>query len=163
MRLSSSLLACAALLLVGSSCVSAALPSDFFYGSATAAYQIEGSWDVDGKQPSEWDLFSHLPGKIANGDNGDVADNSYVMWKDDIALLVATGVNSYRFSLSWSRIIDADGNINPVGVAHYNNIINALIENNIEPLVTIYHWYEHEARQVEPGRGRAAISREFII
>jgi beta-glucosidase len=116
------------------------LPAGFIFGTATAAYQIEGAWDVDNKQPSEWDLFSHLPGKIENGDNGDVADDSYRQWQTDLELLSAMGVSAYRFSLSWGRIIDADGNVNPLGVAHYNAIIDGLIARNIVPFVTMYHW-----------------------
>lgn len=129
--------------LVASLCiitVQAALPPSFHFGTATAAYQIEGAWDVDGKQPSEWDLFSHLPGKIAHGDNGDVADLGYEFALADVELLSAMGVNSYRFSLSWSRIIDASGNVNPVGVAHYSALIDALLSAGITPFITLYHW-----------------------
>ena len=137
-----SLAALASVALLGSavSPAHAQLGPNFFYGAATAAYQIEGSWDVDRKQPSEWDLFSHLPGKVANGDNGDVADRGYEFALDDVALLSSLGVNSYRFSLSWGRIIDADGNVNPRGVKHYSDLIDALLAAQITPFVTMYHW-----------------------
>ena len=79
-------------------------PPDFVWGAATAAYQIEGAWDEDGKGENIWDRFSHTPGKVENGDTGDVACDHYNRWKDDIALMKKIGIQAYRFSISWGRI-----------------------------------------------------------
>ncbi|KAJ7070514.1 beta-glucosidase 1B [Mycena amicta] len=119
------------------------LPPNFLWGFATASFQIEGSTNVDGRGPSIWDEFSRLPGKTLDGKDGDVATNSYKLWRTDIALLKQYGVNTYRFSLSWSRIIPLGGRndpVNPKGIEHYSNFIDALIANNIVPFVTLYHW-----------------------
>ncbi|KAF7302934.1 Glycoside hydrolase family 1 protein [Mycena kentingensis (nom. inval.)] len=119
------------------------LPPNFLWGFATASFQIEGSTTADGRGPSIWDSFSKLPGKTLDGKNGDVADNSYKLWKQDIALLKEYGVNTYRFSLSWSRIIPQGGRndpVNPKGIQFYSDFIDALLANNIVPFVTLYHW-----------------------
>jgi len=104
----------------------------------SASFQIEGSWNVDGRAESIWDGFAKLPGKILDGKNGDVATDSYKRWKEDIALLAQYGVKAYRFSLSWSRIIPLGGRgdpINPKGIEFYNNLINELLKNGIIPFV----------------------------
>ncbi|EJD01909.1 glycoside hydrolase family 1 protein [Fomitiporia mediterranea MF3/22] len=119
------------------------LNKDFLWGFATASFQIEGSTDVDGRGKSIWDDFSRLPGKTLDGRNGDVATDSYRLWREDIALLKQYKVKSYRFSIAWSRIIPLGGRldpINPKGIEFYNNIINELLENGITPFVTLYHW-----------------------
>lgn len=119
------------------------LPKDFIWGFATASFQIEGSTNVDGRGKSIWDDFSKQPGKTMDGRDGDVATDSYRLWKEDIALLAQYGVKSYRFSLSWSRIIPLGGRndpVNPKGIAFYSNFIDALLENGIIPFVTLYHW-----------------------
>ena len=116
-------------------------PSDFAWGAATASYQIEGAYNTDGRGMSIWDTFSHIPGKTANGDNGDVADDSYHRYKEDIKLAVQMGISHYRMSISWSRIMpDGKLPLNKKGVEFYNNVINELLANNIEPFVTLYHW-----------------------
>jgi beta-glucosidase/6-phospho-beta-glucosidase/beta-galactosidase len=104
----------------------------------TASFQIEGSANVDGRGKSIWDDFSKQPGKTMDGRDGDVATDSYRLWKEDIALLAQYGVKSYRFSLSWSRIIPLGGRndpVNPKGIAFYSNFINALLEHGIIPFV----------------------------
>ncbi|KAG2006778.1 beta-glucosidase [Coprinopsis cinerea AmutBmut pab1-1] len=119
------------------------LPKDFIWGFATAAFQIEGSADVDGRGKSIWDDFAKLPGKTLDGKNGDVATDSYRLWKEDIALLAEYGVRSYRFSISWSRIIPLGGRndpINPKGIEFYSNFIDELLKHNIIPFVTLFHW-----------------------
>jgi beta-glucosidase len=116
-------------------------PKGFFWGTATAAYQIEGGWNEDGKGESIWDRFAHTPGKIKNGDTGDVACDSYHRWREDIALMRAMNLNSYRFSISWPRIQPSgSGAANPKGVDYYSRLVDALLEAHIRPLVTLYHW-----------------------
>ncbi|KAH9941199.1 beta-glucosidase 1A [Epithele typhae] len=119
------------------------LPSDFVWGFATASYQIEGSHNVDGRGPSIWDTFSHRKGTIKDGSNGDVATDSYRLWREDIALLKEHGVNAYRFSISWSRLIPLGGRddtVNETGIAFYRQFIEELVKNSITPYVTLYHW-----------------------
>ncbi|RYP61625.1 hypothetical protein DL769_007623 [Monosporascus sp. CRB-8-3] len=119
------------------------LPSDFLWGFATASYQIEGAVDKDGRGPSIWDTFCAQEGKIAGKANGSVACDSYNRTAEDIALLKKLGAPSYRFSVSWSRIIPKGGRndpINQAGIDHYVKFVDDLIEAGIEPLITLYHW-----------------------
>jgi len=119
----------------------APFPKEFFWGTATAAYQIEGGWNEDGKGESIWDHFAHTPGKIKNGDTGDVACDSYHRWRDDIALMQAMHLNSYRFSISWPRIQPSgSGTANSKGMDYYSRVVDALLEARIRPFVTLYHW-----------------------
>ena len=116
-------------------------PDDFIWGGATSAYQIEGAWNEDGKGPSIWDVFSMIPGKIKNFENGNIACDHVHRYKDDVALMKKIGLKAYRFSISWSRIIPSGrGVINPKGIEFYNNLINELIANDIIPWVTLFHW-----------------------
>lgn len=116
-------------------------PKDFFFGAASAAYQVEGAWNEDGKGVSNWDVFSKIPGKTFQGTNGDVAVDHYHKYKEDIRLMSEMGLESYRFSISWTRIIpDGIGAINSKGIEFYNNIINECLEYGIVPFVTLYHW-----------------------
>ncbi|KAL0913004.1 hypothetical protein M5K25_016433 [Dendrobium thyrsiflorum] len=117
-------------------------PPDFLFGTATSYYQIEGGY-LDGRKGlSNWDVFSHLPGKIKDGSNGDIADDHYHRFKDDIKLMHSIGVNSYRFSVSWSRILPRGrfGEVNSEGISFYKNLIDALILKGIQPFVTISHY-----------------------
>jgi beta-glucosidase len=107
-----------------------------------AAYQIEGSVNEDGREPSIWDTFSNIPGKILDGSNGDTATDSYRLWREDIQLLKSYGVKAYRFSLSWSRIIPKGGRNDPVndtGIKHYQSIIEELLKEGIIPFVVCCH------------------------
>ena len=116
-------------------------PKGFFWGTATASYQIEGAWKEDGKGESIWDRFAHTPGKIKNGDTGDVACDSYHRWSEDIALMRAMNLTSYRFSIGWPRIQPAgSGAANSKGIDYYSRLVDALLEARIRPLVTLYHW-----------------------
>jgi beta-glucosidase len=127
-------------------------PNGFFWGTATAAYQIEGAWNEDGRGESIWDRFAHTPGKIKNGDTGDVACDHYHRWYDDIGLMNQLGLNSYRFSVSWTRIVpDGKGAANPKGIDFYNRLVDGLLEKGIEPFVTLYHWDLPQALQDEGG------------
>jgi beta-glucosidase len=116
-------------------------PKGFLWGCATAAYQIEGGAAEDGRGPSIWDTFSHTPGKTHNGDTGDVADDSYHRYKEDVQLLKALGVSTYRMSISWSRIFpEGRGAVNPKGLDYYHRVLDELLANNITPYVTLFHW-----------------------
>lgn len=113
----------------------------FYWGTATAAYQIEGAWQEDGKGLSIWDDFAHTPGAVYNEDTGDLACDHYHRWQEDIALMQQLGVTAYRFSIAWPRIVpDGQGTINAAGLAFYNRLINGLLAANITPFVTLYHW-----------------------
>jgi beta-glucosidase len=127
-------------------------PDGFLWGTATAAYQIEGAPAEDGKGPSIWDTFSHTPGKVFHGDTGDVACDSYHRYPEDVAMLQRLGVGAYRFSLSWPRIQpDGRGPANPKGLDYYNRLIDALLEKAISPVVTLYHWDLPQALQDKGG------------
>jgi beta-glucosidase len=116
-------------------------PKDFIWGAATAAYQIEGAWNEDGKGESIWDRFSHTPGKIATGETGDVACDHYHRWRDDVALMRDLGLKAYRFSISWPRVLPAGrGPINQEGLDFYDRLVDGLLEAKIQPFVTLYHW-----------------------
>ena len=125
----------------GADPIDLSFPADFRWGCATAAYQIEGAVQEDGRGQTNWDVFSHTPGKVANNDTGDVACDSYHRYKEDIGLLQALGVNSYRMSIAWSRIFpDGRGKPNAKGVDYYNRVIDALLAAGIRPYVTMFHW-----------------------
>jgi len=135
-------------------------PNDFLWGAASAAYQVEGAWNEDGKGLSIWDKFVRIPGKTFKGTNGDVAVDHYHRYKEDIALMAEMGLKAYRFSVSWPRIFPkGKGEINRKGLEFYNNVINELKKNNIEPILTIYHWDLPQALQDEYGGWE---SREIV-
>ena len=116
-------------------------PKGFVWGCATAAYQIEGGAKDDGRGPSTWDVFSHTPGKTHDGDTGDVADDSYHLYKEDVRLLKGMGVGGYRFSISWSRVFPSGkGEVNAKGLDYYSRVVDDLLANNITPYVTLFHW-----------------------
>lgn len=118
----------------------------FTWGVATAAYQIEGAWDADGKGPSVWDEFTHGRGplglrRIKDGATGDVATDSYHRFEEDIALVAAMGFGAYRFSISWPRVMpDGTGAVNAAGLDYYSRVVDACLAAGIEPWVTLYHW-----------------------
>ena len=116
-------------------------PKDFLWGASSAAYQIEGAYLEDGKKESIWDHFSHEPGRIAHGETGDVACDHYHRFREDVALMKEIGLKSYRFSISWPRVIpDGIGKVNEKGLQFYSDLADALLENGIEPMITLYHW-----------------------
>ncbi|KAJ8619924.1 hypothetical protein MRB53_028453 [Persea americana] len=117
-------------------------PNNFLFGTASSAYQVEGAFSDDGKGLNNWDIFSHTPDRIMDASNGDVAVDQYHRYLEDIELMSSLGVNSYRFSISWARILPRGmfGNINLAGIEHYNNLIDALILKGIEPFVTLSHY-----------------------
>ena len=116
-------------------------PKDFIWGTATAAYQIEGAWNEDGRGESIWDRFSHTPGKTRGGANGDVACDHYHRWPADLDLMVELGVQAYRLSIAWPRILPTGrGQVNQAGLDFYSQLIDGLLERGITPYVTLYHW-----------------------
>ncbi len=127
-------------------------PDNFTWGSATAAYQIEGAANADGRLPSIWDVFCQVPGKVRNGDTGDVADDHYHRMEEDLDLMAALGLPSYRFSVSWPRIVPGgSGAVNAAGLDFYQRLVDGLLERNITPLLTLYHWDLPQALQNEGG------------
>lgn len=113
-------------------------PNNFLWGAASAAPQIEGGWDCDGRTPSIWDVAPAQ--KIKNGENCRIACDHYHRMREDVALMREIGLKSYRFSISWSRVIPAEGKINPKGLQFYSDLVDELRRSGIEPIVTIYHW-----------------------
>ena len=124
-------------------------PPGFHWGVATSAYQIEGAWNEDGKGPSIWDTFAHIPGKIANGDTGDVANDHYHRYKEDVALMKnEIGANAYRFSICWPRVFpEGAGKPNMKGLDFYSRLVDELKAAGIEPFATLYHWDLPQALQ----------------
>ncbi|CAI9783413.1 unnamed protein product [Fraxinus pennsylvanica] len=119
-------------------------PDDFTFGAGTSAYQIEGAWNVGGKTKSNWDIFTMTkPGNIADGSNGCVAADQYNQFRDDVALIKKVGLDSYKFSISWSRILPGgklSTGVSREGVKYYSDFIDALLAEGIEPSVTLFHW-----------------------
>lgn len=137
-------------------------PKEFVWGAASASYQIEGGVHEGGRGPSIWDTFSHIPGKVARDENGDVACDSYHRWADDVAALKAMGLRGYRFSIAWPRIVpDGDGAVNEAGFAYYDALVDALLQNGIEPYVTLYHWDLPQALEDRGGWQNIETARAF--
>ncbi len=121
--------------------MTASIPSEFVWGAATSAYQIEGSPLADGAGPSNWHQFCQEPGRIANGDSGDVACDHYRRYREDVGLMAQLGIKAYRFSISWSRVLPAGrGAVNHKGLAFYRRLTDCLLEHGIQPFATLYHW-----------------------
>jgi beta-glucosidase len=119
----------------------ARFPEGFLWGMASAAYQVEGAWNIDGKGESNWDRFSHTVGKIKGAATADVTCDQYHRYKEDVAILKRLNQKSYRFSTSWARVQPAGtGPINPKGIDYYSRLVDALLEAGIRPFCTIYHW-----------------------
>src|SRR5260370_40799070 len=116
-------------------------PTDFLWGAATSSYQIEGASKEDGRSESIWDVFSHTPGKIKNGDTGDIADDHYHRWREDVALMKSLGLEAYRLSIAWPRILpQGRGQVNQKGIDFYKALLDELSKADIIPFVTLYHW-----------------------
>src|ERR1700761_7291381 len=132
---------------------------DFIWGVSTAALQIEGAYDADGKSESIWDVFSAKAGKILNGDNPRIACDFYNRYEQDIDLIKQLNIPHFRFSIAWSRIFpDGTGPVNQAGIDHYNKVINYCLKQGIEPWVTIYHWDLPQALELKGGW----INREIV-
>ena len=140
-----------------------AFPPGFAWGAATAAYQIEGAWNRDGKGESIWDRFSHTPGKIENGETGDIAADHYHRWREDVRLMKEIGLTAYRFSIAWTRVLPAGrGNVNRAGLDFYNRLVDALLDADIEPFVTLYHWDLPLQLQDEGGWPERTVTAAFV-
>ncbi len=138
-------------------------PDGFAWGAATAAYQIEGAWNEDGKGESVWDRFAHTPGNVLNGDNGDVACDHYHRWPADIRLMQSLGLQAYRFSAAWPRILPTGrGPVNQAGLDFYSRLVDGLLEAGITPFVTLYHWDLPQALQDAGGWTNRATAEAFV-
>ncbi len=116
-------------------------PNRFLWGTATSAYQIEGHPLADDAGPSIWHRFSHSPGRVANGDTGDLACDHYRRFADDINLMADLGLGAYRFSIAWGRVLpEGRGGVNSKGLDFYQRLVDGLLERDIQPMVTLYHW-----------------------
>ncbi|MEV0799691.1 GH1 family beta-glucosidase [Kribbella sp. NPDC050281] len=140
----------------------ARFPDGFVWGAATAAYQVEGAVDADGRGQSIWDTFCRVPGAIAGGDTGDVACDHYHRYAEDIGLLAELGLGAYRFSIAWPRIQpDGSGAINQKGLDHYRRVVDELLTRNVVPYVTLYHWDLPQALQDKGGWPARATAYRF--
>ncbi|MFO7689478.1 MAG: GH1 family beta-glucosidase [Cryobacterium sp.] len=141
-------------------------PHDFLFGAATAAYQIEGAAHEDGRTDSIWDTFSRVSGAVINADNGDVACDHYHRYRDDVALMSELGLQTYRFSTSWARVQPDGGPINPLGLDFYSRLVDELVEANIKPWLTLYHWDLPQALEDQGGwtnRDTAERFRDYAL
>jgi beta-glucosidase len=137
-------------------------PESFVFGSATASYQIEGAANEDGRGPSIWDTFSHTPGRVWNGDTGDVADDHYHRLEEDLDLMKSLNLQAYRFSIAWPRIQPTGrGPANQAGLDFYSRLIDGLIARGITPVATLYHWDLPQALEDEGGWTNRATAIAF--
>jgi beta-glucosidase len=137
-------------------------PKGFLWGTATSSYQIEGGWDADGKGESIWDRFCHTPGKIKNGDTGDVACDFYHRYREDIAMMAELGLNASRFSLSWPRILPSGrGAVNQKGLDFYSSVVDELLKRGITPFLTLFHWDLPQALEDAGGWPNRDLARYF--
>ncbi len=138
-------------------------PDGFLWGTATAAYQIEGAWDEDGKSESIWDRFAATPGNTADGNNARVACDHYHRYEEDLDLARELSPGAYRFSISWPRILPSGiGPVNPKGLAFYDRLVDALLERGIRPFATLYHWDLPQVLQDRGGWARRATADAFV-
>ncbi|MBM7118088.1 GH1 family beta-glucosidase [Archangium primigenium] len=137
-------------------------PKGFLWGTATSSYQIEGAAQEDGRGESIWDRFSKTPGKVEDGTNGDVACDHYHRYRDDVALMKRLGMQAYRFSVAWPRVLPTGrGRVNPAGLDFYKRLVDALLEAGIEPFVTLYHWDLPQVLQDEGGWTQRSTAEAF--
>ena len=141
-------------------------PQNFLFGVATAAYQIEGAAHEDGRKDSIWDAFSRVPGAVVDAHNGDVACDHYHRYADDVELMASLGLQTYRFSTSWSRVRPDGGPVNPKGIDFYSRLVDSLLEKNIKPWLTLYHWDLPQALEEKGGwvnRDTAYLFAEYAM
>jgi len=141
-------------------------PQDFLFGVATAAYQIEGAAHEDGRKDSIWDAFARVPGAVVDAHNGDVACDHYHRYADDVELMASLGLQTYRFSTSWSRVRPDGGPVNQKGLDFYSRLVDSLLEKNIKPWLTLYHWDLPQALEEKGGwvnRDTAYLFAEYAL
>ena len=127
-------------------------PDGFLWGAATSSYQIEGAVAEDGRSESVWDRFCRTPGRVLNGDTGDVACDHYHRWREDIRIMEDLGLSAYRFSVAWPRVVpQGRGLVNQVGLDFYDRLVDGLLEAGIEPFVTLFHWDLPQCLEEEGG------------
>ena len=137
-------------------------PPGFVWGAATAAYQVEGAVTEDGRGPSIWDTFSHTPGAIADGTTGDIAADHYHLYAEDVGLMAEIGLRAYRFSVAWSRIVPTgSGEVNHKGIDFYSRLVDALLEQGITPVATLYHWDLPQSLQDAGGWANRDTAKRF--
>ncbi|MGE5286113.1 MAG: glycoside hydrolase family 1 protein [Micromonosporaceae bacterium] len=137
-------------------------PPEFTWGAAAAAYQIEGAASEDGRSPSIWDTFSHTPGRVLDGDNGDIAADHYHRYSEDVALMAKIGLGAYRFSVSWPRVQPGGtGRANPAGLDFYSRLVDELLRAGIDPMLTLYHWDLPQELEDAGGWGNRDTSARF--
>ena len=137
-------------------------PRKFFWGTATSAYQTEGAWNEDGKGLSIWDTYAHTPGNMRNNDTGDVANDHYHRYKEDVALMKELGATAYRFSICWPRVFpEGVGQPNAKGLDFYERLVDELCAKDIEPFATLYHWDLPQALQDKGGWQSRDIPKAF--
>ncbi len=146
----------------GSDSGALSFPPGFIWGAATAAYQIEGAANADGRGPSIWDTFCRLPGRVRRGDTGDVACDAYHRYREDVALMSALGLGAYRFSVSWPRVQPGgSGPVNQKGLDYYRALVDELAEHGIDPVVTLYHWDLPQELQDSGGWAARSTAQRF--
>jgi beta-glucosidase len=138
-------------------------PPGFLWGVATSAYQIEGATREDGRGASIWDTFSATPGKIEDGSSGDIACDHYHRWEEDLELIKSLGVDSYRFSISWPRVLpEGTGKVNEKGLDFYERLVDGMLGRGLEPNATLYHWDLPQALQDRGGWGSRDTAHAFV-
>src|SRR5947207_14366640 len=138
-------------------------PSDFLWGAATASYQIEGAAHEDGRGESVWDRFAATPGKVRNGDTGEVACDFYHRHRDDVALRSELGLDAFRFSIAWPRVLpEGRGRVNAAGLDFYDRLVDELLARGIEPFATLFHWDTPQALEDEGGWPARATAEAFV-
>ena len=138
-------------------------PNDFVWGAATASYQIEGATHEDGRGESVWDRFAATPGKVRNGDSGEIACDFYHRYRDDVALMRELGLDAFRFSISWPRVLpEGRGRVNAAGLDFYDRLVDELLANDIEPFVTLFHWDTPQVLEDAGGWPVRATAEAFV-
>jgi len=143
-----------------------AFPAGFLFGAATAAYQIEGAAHEDGRTDSIWDAFARVPGAVINAENGDIACDHYHRYRDDVALMKDLGLQTYRFSTSWSRVQPDGGPVNPQGIDFYSRLVDELLDAGIKPWLTLHHWDLPQALEEKGGwanRDTSLLFRDYAL
>ncbi|MGV8852511.1 MAG: GH1 family beta-glucosidase [Rhodoglobus sp.] len=143
-----------------------AFPAGFLFGAATAAYQIEGATHEDGRTDSIWDTFSRVPGAVINGESGEIACDHYHRYRDDVALMKDLGLQTYRFSTSWSRVQPDGGPVNPKGIDFYSRLVDELLDAGIKPWLTLHHWDLPQALEEKGGwanRDTSFLFRDYAL